>query len=53
LRTAGYATPEVYAGDVQTLKIDVFAFGLILCEILTDKPVFGPELGNLAIHRMA
>jgi serine/threonine protein kinase len=42
--TAHYQAPEVYEEGSYTEKVDVFAFGLILYEILALEPVFHPSL---------
>jgi serine/threonine protein kinase len=42
--TAHYQAPEIYEEEPYTEKVDVFAFGLILYEILALKPVFPPAL---------
>jgi TPR repeat protein len=39
--TVHYAAPEQFEEILPTTKIDVFAFGLILYEILVGSPVFG------------
>jgi serine/threonine protein kinase len=39
-----YAAPELYDNPPYSSKIDVFAFGLILYEILVGHPVFDPKL---------
>jgi serine/threonine protein kinase len=38
--TIQYAAPEMFEEGDQTTKIDVFAFGLVLYEILLGRPVF-------------
>jgi serine/threonine protein kinase len=42
--TPRYMAPEMYNEDEYDFKVDVFAFGLILYEILTNNPVFGSNL---------
>jgi serine/threonine protein kinase len=42
--TPQYHAPEIYEGVSYDEKVDVFAFGLILYEILALKPVFQPTL---------
>jgi TPR repeat protein len=42
-RTVQYAAPELYEDPPYSQKIDVFAFGLILYEILVGGPVFLPS----------
>jgi serine/threonine protein kinase len=37
--------PEILDGERRTKKVDVFAFGLILYEILVGKSVF-PKTGK-------
>jgi serine/threonine-protein kinase len=44
-----YAAPELYGDPPYSSKIDVFAFGLILYEILVGQPVFKPTLSS---HRV-
>jgi serine/threonine protein kinase len=39
-----YQAPEIYESDNYSEKIDVFAFGSILYEILSLHPVFSPDL---------
>jgi serine/threonine protein kinase len=39
-----YAAPELYDNPPYSEKIDVFAFGLILYELVTGRPVFDPDL---------
>jgi serine/threonine-protein kinase len=38
-----YAAPEQYEDGFCTTKLDVFAFGLVLYEMLTRVPVFHPS----------
>jgi serine/threonine protein kinase len=48
--TVYYAAPEQYVeGAVCTTKCDVFAFGLVLYEILTGIPVFRPSESPFAV----
>jgi serine/threonine protein kinase len=42
--TAHYQAPEIYEDGPYTGKVDVFAFGLILYEILALEPVFPSSL---------
>jgi serine/threonine protein kinase len=44
IRTPQYMAPEMYEEEEYDFKVDVFAFGLILYEILTNNPVFGSNL---------
>jgi serine/threonine protein kinase len=39
-----YTAPEQYENSPYSTKIDVFAFGLILYEIVVGKPVYSPYL---------
>jgi hypothetical protein len=41
--TVRYAAPEQFEETIVTAKVDVFSFGLILYEILTEQPVFEPS----------
>jgi serine/threonine protein kinase len=41
--TVFYAAPEQFVEDQATNKVDVFSFGLILCEILTGRQVFNED----------
>ena len=34
---AMYAAPEVFKGEQQTTKMDVFSFGKLLCEVLSNR----------------
>jgi serine/threonine protein kinase len=63
-----YAAPEVFEGESPTKKVDVFAFGLILYELLVGESVFPsdaapgrvielvkstrPEIGNDVNHHI-
>jgi serine/threonine protein kinase len=50
--TVWYAAPELLIENCpQTTKTDVFAFGLILFELLTWQPVFTADLSLMTIHR--
>jgi TPR repeat protein len=50
--TLHYAAPEmVYEDRGCTAKVDVFSFGSILFEILSEKPVFGASLRPFPIMR--
>jgi serine/threonine protein kinase len=42
--SAHYQAPEIYAQDNYDLSIDLFAFGLVLYEILSLHPVFPADL---------
>jgi serine/threonine protein kinase len=42
--SAAYLSPESWEGVKATKKVDVFAFGLIVYEILTGECVFGKDL---------
>jgi serine/threonine protein kinase len=42
--TPQYMAPEMYDESEYDFKVDVFAFGLILYEVLTGNAVFGPNL---------
>jgi hypothetical protein len=48
LGTVAYMTPEILDNDQPTKKVDVFAFGLIVYEILVGESVF-PKTGS-ALH---
>jgi serine/threonine-protein kinase TNNI3K len=48
--TCHYMSPEVIQGGVQTEKVDVFAFGLILYEIILGEKVF-PGTNEFAIKQ--
>jgi serine/threonine protein kinase len=53
IRTAAYMATEVFEGTVPTEKVDVFAFGLILYEILVGDSVFprdGALLRTVEMH---
>jgi serine/threonine protein kinase len=45
--TIAYISPETFRDAPPTKKVDVFAFGLIIYEILTGKSVF-PKGANIA-----
>ena len=32
-----YTAPEVFKGEQQTTKMDVFSFGKLLCEVLSNR----------------
>jgi serine/threonine protein kinase len=50
--TVHYASPEQYEdGAVCTMKCDIFAFGLVLYEILTGAPVFPPSESPFSVIR--
>jgi serine/threonine protein kinase len=50
--TIGYAAPEQLRDDVpHTTGTDVFAFGLILYEIISGQPVFDPSQPQMAFVR--
>jgi serine/threonine protein kinase len=42
--TVYYAAPEQFVDGQATNKVDIFSFGLILCEILTGRRVFHEDL---------
>jgi serine/threonine protein kinase len=42
--TIQYAALELYGNPPYSEKIDVFAFALILYELVVGRPVFGPDL---------
>jgi serine/threonine protein kinase len=50
--TPAYMAPEMHDDGAYTDKIDVYAFGLIVYEILTGHPVFSPNLIPLRIVKM-
>jgi TPR repeat protein len=41
--TAKYAGPEIFDGKSRTERVDIFAFGLILYEVLAGHSIFGDE----------
>jgi serine/threonine protein kinase len=49
--TAHYQAPEVYEEGSYTEKVDVFAFGLILYEILALEPVFSSNLSTPTVMK--
>jgi serum/glucocorticoid-regulated kinase 2 len=49
--TIQYAAPELYDNPPYSAKIDVFAFGLILYEVLVGRPVYGGTLAWQQIMR--
>jgi serine/threonine protein kinase len=49
--TIRYATPEQLSDCVHTTKLDVFAFGLVLYEIIGNVPVFGRQDTDLDVAR--
>jgi serine/threonine protein kinase len=50
--TVHYAAPEMFVEDGElTAKVDVWAFGLILFEILTGSPVFPISLSPFDVIR--
>jgi serine/threonine protein kinase len=50
--TVHYAAPEMLEDSTDhTLKVDVFAFGLILFEILVGRPVFARSLFPMEVIR--
>jgi serine/threonine protein kinase len=50
--TARYAAPEMFQDHIRcTASVDVFSFGSILYEILTERPVFPASFSPLAIWR--
>jgi TPR repeat protein len=51
--TVMYAAPELYDNPPYSSKIDVFAFGLILYEIMVGRPVFATNLSNEQMMRHA
>jgi serine/threonine protein kinase len=48
---AHYLPPERFEGEGPSASNDVYAFGLILCEIITGVPVYPPHMPPLAILR--
>jgi serine/threonine protein kinase len=49
--TPAYMAPEVYDGVAYSKQIDVYAFGLILYEIVMGRPVFPPDLPSQNIMK--
>ena len=53
--TLGYLCPEFVHSGIVSDKNDVFAFGVVLAELLSSKPAVLPQTGNLPspnLHRM-
>jgi serine/threonine-protein kinase len=47
-----YTAPEVYEGEAPSQKADVFAFGVMLYEILTGRTVFPRDASILQMARL-
>ena len=41
--TYEYMAPEIYYGDKQTVKTDVWALGILLYELMHGRPPFKPN----------
>ncbi len=50
LGTAGYMSPEQAAGKTLDRRADIWAFGVVLCELLTGKRMFD---GETVTHTLA
>jgi serine/threonine protein kinase len=49
--TPAYMAPEMFDNEPYSNKVDVYAFGLILYEIITNRPVFSPTLSPYQIMK--
>jgi serine/threonine protein kinase len=50
--TPAYIAPEIMDGAVPTKKVDVFSFGLIVCELLVGKSVFPNNAPSMQIVKL-
>lgn len=47
-KTVQYAAPELFEGNLSTKESDVYAFGVIICELITDTiPFVGVQLKDI------
>jgi serine/threonine protein kinase len=49
--TVGYLAPELYESGAFTEKIDVFSFGLVLYEVITERKVYAGRTAAQILHR--
>lgn len=49
--TPDYCAPEVLTGEVQNEKIDIWALGVLLFELLTGMSPFAPKGENLSRYQ--